>query len=65
MEIANELKTYASFRKFIYESKDEHHIAQKDTQSSQTRSEEFIKTQLYALCCCFYAIGDIGEYNPI
>ena len=29
-------------------------------QPSQTCSGGFIKTQLYAICCCFFAIG---EYN--
>jgi hypothetical protein len=43
-------------------SKDGHCITQKDTQPSQTCSGGFIKTQLYAICCCFFAIG---EYNPI
>jgi len=44
------------------ESKDEYCIAQKDTQPSQTCSGGFIKTQLYAICCCYFAIG---EYNLI
>ena len=30
----------------------------KDTQPSQTCSGGFIKTQLYATCCCFFAIGE-------
>ena len=42
--------------------KTEYCIAQKDTQPSQTCSGGFIKTQLYAICCCFFAIG---EYNRI
>jgi hypothetical protein len=46
----------------VHESKDEYCIAQKDTQPSQTCSGGFIKTQLYAICCCFFAIG---EYNLI
>jgi len=33
-----------------------------NTQPSQTCSGGFIKTQLYAICCCFFAIG---EYNLI
>ena len=39
-------------------SKDEHCITQKDTQPSQTCSRGFIKTQLYATCCYFFAIGE-------
>ena len=46
----------------VHESKDEHCITQKDTQPRQTCSGGFIKTQLYAICCCFFAIG---EYNLI
>ena len=42
----------------VHESKDEYCIAQKDTQPSQTCSGGFIKTQLYAICCCFFAIGE-------
>jgi len=33
-----------------------------DAQPSQTCSGGFIKTQLYAICCYFFAIG---EYNLI
>jgi hypothetical protein len=33
-----------------------------DTQPSQTCSGGFIKTELYAACCCFFAIE---EYNQI
>jgi hypothetical protein len=51
---------YLSYR--VHESKDEYYIAQKDTQLSQTGSGGFIKTQLYAICCCFFSIG---EYNLI
>ena len=36
----------------------EHCITQKDTQPSQTSSGGFIKTQLYAICCRFFAIGE-------
>jgi len=43
-------------------SKDEHCITQKDTQPSQACSGGFIKTQLYAICCCLFAIE---EYNLI
>jgi hypothetical protein len=46
----------------VHESKDEYFNAQKDPQPSQTCSGGFIKTQLYAFCCCFFAIG---EYNLI
>jgi len=28
------------------------------TQPSQTCSGGFIKTKLYAICCCFFAIGE-------
>ena len=41
-----------------YDTKDEHSITQKDTQPSQTCSGGFTKTQLYAVCCCFFAIGE-------
>ena len=66
--IADVLETYASFRELVlqayrvYGSKDEHCITQKDTQPSQTCSGGFIKTQLRAIRCCFFAIG---EYNLI
>jgi hypothetical protein len=30
----------------------------KDTQPSQTCSGGFVKTQLYAICRCFFAIGE-------
>ena len=46
----------------VHESKDEHFITQKDIQPSQTCSGGFIKTQLRAIRCCFFAIG---EYNLI
>ena len=68
MEIADVLETYASFRELILQayrvhaSKDEHCITQKDTQPRQTCSGGFIKTQLYVICCCFFAIG---EYDLI
>ena len=61
MEIADVLETYTSFRELIlqvHESKGEHCITQKDTQPSQTCTGGFIKTQLYAICCCFFAIGE-------
>ena len=45
------------------ESKDEHCITQKGTQPSQTGSEGFIKTQPYAICCCFFAIGECNLIN--
>jgi hypothetical protein len=43
------------------ESKDEHCITQKDTQPSQTCSGGFIKTQLCAICCCFFSVGELGN----
>jgi len=46
----------------VHESNDEHYITQKGTQPSQTCSGVFIKTQLCAIYCCFFAIG---EYNII
>ena len=39
----------------VHESKDEHCITQKGTQPCQTCSGGFIKTQLYASCCCFFS----------
>jgi len=59
------LETYASFRELILQGsqgKDEHLITQKDTQPSQTCSGGYIKTQLYTVCCCFFAVG---EYSLI
>ena len=46
----------------VHVSKDGRSITQRDTQPNQTCSGGFIKTQPYAICCCFFAIG---EYNLI
>jgi len=55
-------RTTGQLQGMACESKDEQCITQKGTQPSQTCSEGFIKTQPYAICCCFFPIG---EYNLI
>ena len=58
---SNQIRCDYTFQ-MVHESKDEHCITQKDTQPSQTCSGGFIKTQLCAICWCFFAIK---EYIPI